>query len=75
MMKEYIMALDQGTTSSRCILFDHAGILGHHPKISVPLVSQTSVKPQSSGIKRPGTPYTMQSSGSVGARLWAEDEE
>ena len=24
-MKEYIMALDQGTTSSRCILFDHAG--------------------------------------------------
>jgi glycerol kinase len=23
--KEYIMALDQGTTSSRCILFDHAG--------------------------------------------------
>ena len=25
MMKEYIMALDQGTTSSRCILFDHAG--------------------------------------------------
>ena len=25
MMKEYIMALDQGTTSSRCILFDHTG--------------------------------------------------
>lgn len=25
MMKEYIMALDQGTTSSRCIMFDHAG--------------------------------------------------
>ena len=24
-MKEYIMALDQGTTSSLCILFDHAG--------------------------------------------------
>ena len=23
--KTYIMALDQGTTSSRCILFDHAG--------------------------------------------------
>ena len=22
---KYIMALDQGTTSSRCILFDHAG--------------------------------------------------
>ena len=21
----YIMSLDQGTTSSRCILFDHAG--------------------------------------------------
>ena len=25
MMKEYIMALDQGTTSSRCILFDRSG--------------------------------------------------
>lgn len=24
-MKKYIMALDQGTTSSRCILFNHAG--------------------------------------------------
>jgi glycerol kinase len=24
-MKKYIMALDQGTTSSRCILFDKAG--------------------------------------------------
>ena len=24
-MKQYIMALDQGTTSSRCILFDHKG--------------------------------------------------
>ncbi len=24
-MKQYIMALDQGTTSSRCILFDKAG--------------------------------------------------
>ncbi len=24
-MAEYIMALDQGTTSSRCILFDKAG--------------------------------------------------
>lgn len=24
-MKQYVMALDQGTTSSRCILFDHAG--------------------------------------------------
>lgn len=24
-MKQYIMALDQGTTSSRCILFDHQG--------------------------------------------------
>lgn len=24
-MKQYIMALDQGTTSSRCILFDHEG--------------------------------------------------
>ncbi len=24
-MSKYIMALDQGTTSSRCILFDHAG--------------------------------------------------
>ena len=26
-MKQYIMALDQGTTSSRCILFDKAGII------------------------------------------------
>ena len=25
MGKKYIMALDQGTTSSRCILFDHGG--------------------------------------------------
>ena len=25
-MKEYMMALDQGTTSSRCILFDKMGI-------------------------------------------------
>lgn len=25
MMKKYVMALDQGTTSSRCILFDRAG--------------------------------------------------
>ena len=24
-MKQYVMALDQGTTSSRCILFDHEG--------------------------------------------------
>ena len=24
-MQQYIMALDQGTTSSRCILFDKAG--------------------------------------------------
>ena len=24
-MKKYVMALDQGTTSSRCILFDHQG--------------------------------------------------
>ena len=24
-MKEYMMALDQGTTSSRCILFDKMG--------------------------------------------------
>ena len=24
-MKKYIMALDQGTTSSRAILFDHGG--------------------------------------------------
>ncbi|MBR3069611.1 MAG: glycerol kinase GlpK, partial [Lachnospiraceae bacterium] len=24
-MEKYVMALDQGTTSSRCILFDHAG--------------------------------------------------
>lgn len=24
-MKKYVMALDQGTTSSRCILFDHSG--------------------------------------------------
>ena len=23
--EQYIMALDQGTTSSRCILFDHQG--------------------------------------------------
>ena len=26
-MEKYIMALDQGTTSSRCILFDHKGII------------------------------------------------
>ena len=26
-MKQYIMALDQGTTSSRCILFDSAGMM------------------------------------------------
>ena len=25
MYKQYVMALDQGTTSSRCILFDHEG--------------------------------------------------
>ena len=25
MNKDYILALDQGTTSSRAILFDHAG--------------------------------------------------
>ena len=24
-MERYVMALDQGTTSSRCILFNHAG--------------------------------------------------
>ncbi|MDE7366118.1 MAG: hypothetical protein K2N24_02050 [Lachnospiraceae bacterium] len=24
-MEEYLMALDQGTTSSRCILFDRTG--------------------------------------------------
>ena len=26
-MKQYVMALDQGTTSSRCILFDHGGTI------------------------------------------------
>ena len=26
-MKKYVMALDQGTTSSRCILFDHQGMI------------------------------------------------
>ena len=26
-MKKYVMALDQGTTSSRCILFDHEGTI------------------------------------------------
>ena len=26
-MAKYIMALDQGTTSSRCILFDKAGYI------------------------------------------------
>ncbi len=26
-MKQYLMALDQGTTSSRCILFDHNGMI------------------------------------------------
>lgn len=24
-MSKYVMALDQGTTSSRCIIFDHQG--------------------------------------------------
>ena len=24
-MKQYVMALDAGTTSNRCILFDHSG--------------------------------------------------
>ena len=26
-MKKYVMALDQGTTSSRCILFDRTGAM------------------------------------------------
>ena len=26
-MQEYVMALDQGTTSSRCILFDRTGTI------------------------------------------------
>ncbi|NJD58886.1 MAG: glycerol kinase [Anaerolineales bacterium] len=28
-MKKYIAAIDQGTTSTRCILFDHAGLIVH----------------------------------------------
>ncbi len=24
-MKKYVIAIDQGTTSSRCIIFDHSG--------------------------------------------------
>ena len=28
-MKKYILSLDQGTTSSRAILFDHAGKIVH----------------------------------------------
>ena len=106
-MKEYIMALDQGTTSSRCILFDHAGkivtmaqkeftqiypqpgwveqnpreIWSSQMSVAIEAMANigasskniraigiTSAKPQSSGIKRPGNPYTMRSSGSAGAR-------
>ena len=37
MMKKYLMALDQGTTSSRCIIFDDKG---------TPLVSAAKEFPQ-----------------------------
>lgn len=108
-MKEYIMALDQGTTSSRCILFDHAGKIvtmaqkeftqiypqpgwvEQNPReiwssqMSVAIEAMANIGASSkniraigitnqrettisSGIKRPGNPYTMRSSGSAGAR-------
>ena len=28
-MGRYVLALDQGTTSSRAMVFDHAGVVGH----------------------------------------------
>ncbi len=40
-MGKYIMALDQGTTSSRCILFDHAGSI-----VSVAQKEFTQIYPQ-----------------------------
>ena len=40
-MQKYVMALDQGTTSSRCILFDEAGKI-----VSVAQKEFTQIYPQ-----------------------------
>ena len=29
-MTKYIAAIDQGTTSTRCMIFDHAGLRDRH---------------------------------------------
>ena len=45
-MKKYIMALDQGTTSSRCILFDHDG----HP-VSMAQKEFTQIYPKAGWVE------------------------
>ena len=56
MGKKYIMALDQGTTSSRCILFDHEGnICGMAQK------ELTQIYPQPAGWSRIRVKYGLHS--------------
>jgi len=45
--KKYVLAIDQGTTSSRAILFNHHGqTVAAAPKESKPLPSRAYIKPQ-----------------------------
>lgn len=104
-MAKYVMALDSGTTSNRCILFNEKGEMcsvaqkeftqyfpkpgwvehdaneiwstqlgvaveamskiGQPQRISRPSASPTSVRPPLYGIRRLGSPYTMQSCGNA----------
>ena len=49
-MSKYIMSLDQGTTSSRCILFDHAGTI-----CSVAQKEFTQIYPQPGWVEHDAT--------------------
>ena len=71
-MKKYVMALDQGTTSSRCILFDREGqicsMAQKEFEQSYPKPGWVEQKPPLSVIKRPVSPYTPPLYGSAAGR-------
>ncbi len=49
-MAKYIMALDQGTTSSRCILFNHSGEI-----VSVAQKEFTQIYPKAGWVEHDAT--------------------
>ena len=78
-MGKYVMALDAGTTSNRCILFDREGNMvsvaqkeftqyfpGPRLRISLPSASQTRERRPSSGTKIPESRSITPLSGSAG---------